>query len=51
MLQYYRLADGHIRTAFVVHGELDQAEPFAQALRDSGVRDVLVPHEGQTVEL
>ena len=51
MLGYYRLADGHIRTAFVVHGELDQAEPFAQALRDSGVRDVLVPHEGQTVEL
>jgi len=51
LLEYFRQMGPEVRRAFVVHGELDQQEPFAEALAESGAREVLIPERGQTVEL
>jgi len=37
--------------AFVVHGEMDQSQPFAAELSRMGVQEVLIPEVGQTVLL
>ncbi len=51
LLEYFRQVGAKFRQAFVVHGEMDQAEPFSEALRQLGSRDVLIPQRGQTAEL
>lgn len=51
LLEYFRQVGAKFRQTFVVHGEMDQAEPFSEALRQLGSRDVLIPKRGQTVEL
>jgi len=51
LLEYFRLMGPHVERAFVVHGEPDQALPFAHALQELGAGDVLVPEDGQTVEV
>jgi metallo-beta-lactamase family protein len=43
-------ACGTPRRTFLVHGEPDQQEPLAEALREGGLR-VEIPVRGQTVEL
>jgi len=35
----------------VVHGDMDQSEPFAEALSELPVGEVLIPEPGQTVEV
>jgi metallo-beta-lactamase family protein len=51
LLNYFRQMRTKVRRAFVVHGEMDQAEPFSESLRQLGVRDVEIPERGQTVEV
>jgi metallo-beta-lactamase family protein len=47
MAEYFRMmGPGDVRRAFVVHGELDQAEPFAKILGELGMRDVVIPKRG-----
>jgi metallo-beta-lactamase family protein len=40
-----------LRRIFLVHGELDQAEALAEAIRSLGFRNVHVPEEGEEVEI
>ena len=49
LLRYFRQMGPKVERAFVVHGEPDQSQPFAESLRALGARDVLVPEPGQTV--
>jgi metallo-beta-lactamase family protein len=51
LLAWVRRLGGPIRRAFVVHGEPGPLEAMAQALRDTGVRDVRVPKHGESFEL
>jgi metallo-beta-lactamase family protein len=51
MLDYFRQMGPRVRRAFLVHGEMDEAEPFAEALRELGAQDVLIPERGRTVQL
>jgi metallo-beta-lactamase family protein len=50
MLDYFREMGPAVERAFVVHGEPEQSESFAGALRDIGARNVVVPERGQSVE-
>jgi len=40
-----------VEKAFVVHGDLDQAEPFAEALKALGANEVAIPEPGQAFEV
>ena len=51
LLDYFGRMGTAPERAFVVHGELDQAEPFAEALRRRDVRKVTVPEEGYGADL
>ena len=51
LLAYFEQMGPEVERAFVVHGDPDQAQPFASALLELGARDVLVPQSGQSVEL
>ncbi len=51
MLNYFRQMGPKVRQAFVVHGEMDEAQPFSEALRDLGARHVLIPERGQGAQL
>ena len=51
LLRYFGEMGGKVGQAFVVHGEPDQAEPFADALRETGMEHVLVPEMGQRVRV
>ena len=42
---------GRVRKVCLVHGEPDQAEALAEALRQDGFNDVRVPELGETVDL
>lgn len=39
------------RQAFVIHGEMDQAECLATAMRTDGYRQVTIPESGQVFDL
>lgn len=49
ILEHVKGCGSKVQTAFVVHGEEQQAGGLAQALRSTGIPDVVVPAEGQTV--
>lgn len=51
LLDYFKEMGPAVEQAFVVHGDLDQSEPFAQALTDLGAKHTLIPERGQTVEI
>jgi len=51
LLGYFEQMGPNVRRSYVVHGEMDQAESFAEALRELGAGDVQIPEPGQTVEL
>ncbi len=51
LLDYFRKMGPEVKKAFVVHGELDQQKPFAEALTELGAREVLIPAPGQTEEI
>ena len=51
MLAYYRAMAAPIQRAFVVHGEADQSEALAAAMREMGIPGVEVPQPGQEVRL
>lgn len=51
MMAYFEEMGLPVKRALVVHGEMEQARPVAQALEDRGVNDVMIPEWGQTVEL
>ena len=40
-----------VRSAFLVHGELDQMEKMAAFMREDGYARVEMPTQGQSVEL
>ncbi len=42
---------GHVKGVFLVHGELLQSSPFAERIREHGVKNVLIPELNQTVVL
>jgi metallo-beta-lactamase family protein len=42
---------GHVKGVFLVHGELQQSSPFAERIREHGVKNVLIPELNQTVVL
>ncbi len=48
---WVRRLGGPIRRAFVVHGESPALEAMAAALREEGVRDVVVPKHGESFDL
>lgn len=48
---WVRKLGGPIRRAFVVHGEPDAAQAMAQLLREEGIRQVHIPHQGESFEL
>ncbi len=48
---WVRQLGGPIRRAFVVHGEAPALEAMAGILRAEGIRDVVVPKHGDSVEL
>jgi len=51
LLKYFRNMGPHVNHAFVVHGEPEQAEPFALRLTEMGAKNTVVPEPGQTVEI
>jgi len=51
LLDYFHQMGPKVRRAFVVHGEMDEAGPFSEALRQLGAQDVLIPKRGQSVQL
>ncbi len=51
LLEYFRQMGPRVEKAFVVHGDVDQSEPFAEALAELGAREVTVPEMGQAVEV
>ncbi len=51
LLDYFREMKSNVRRAFVVHGEMNEAQPFSQALRQLDISDVHIPDRGQTVNL
>jgi metallo-beta-lactamase family protein len=48
---YFRAMGPRVKHAFVVHGELEQAEGLAQTLRTLGAENVVVPETQQTFAL
>lgn len=44
-------ANGRLKRVFVVHGEEEPAMALASGIREQGVPDVLVPEQGQEVEV
>ena len=50
LLAYYREMGPQITHAFVVHGEMDQSQPLAEAIAELGARNVTIPKRGQTFE-
>jgi metallo-beta-lactamase family protein len=40
-----------LKRVFVVHGETEQSEALAGAIRQKGMKDVMIPEEGASVEL
>jgi metallo-beta-lactamase family protein len=51
MLGYFGEMNSLVKAAYVVHGELEEAEPFSDALREIGMQKVVIPEPGQSVEL
>ncbi len=51
MLDYFKQMGPEVECAFVVHGDPDQQEPFAAALRKNGAKKVLIPEKGQSFEI
>ncbi len=52
LLEYVRGCGRKLKRVFVVHGEEEQSMIFADAIREMNPKlDVIVPKEGQTVEL
>jgi len=51
MIEYFNAMGPQVERAFVVHGDLDQNEPMAEALTQLGARDVLIPQPGQIAEM
>ena len=50
-LAYLSPLAGQVGKVRLIHGEREQAESLAEALRDLGFRDVGVPSPGDVVEL
>jgi len=50
LLEYFRQMGTKPRRDYVVHGEMDQAQPFAEALRKLGMSAVEIPERGQSAE-
>jgi metallo-beta-lactamase family protein len=48
---WVRKLGGPVRRAFVVHGEADAALAMAQLLREEGIRQVQIPHQGEGFDL
>jgi metallo-beta-lactamase family protein len=48
---WVRRLGGPVRRAFVVHGESSALQAMAAMLREEGVREVVVPRHGESVEL
>jgi len=51
LLAYFDAMNSRVQRTFVVHGDLDQAEPFAARLTERRMGDVLVPEPAQSVRL
>jgi metallo-beta-lactamase family protein len=51
LLAWVRRLGGPIRRAFVVHGEPGPLAAMAKTLQEAGVRDVRVPHHGESFDL
>ncbi len=51
LLSYFKQMGPEVDQAFVVHGEPDQSEPFAEALKKLGAREVSVPARDTTVKV
>lgn len=51
LARLYRPIAKSCRQAFLVHGELDQMKPMAQAMRAAGMRDVQMPAPGESFVL
>ena len=49
LLDYFRAMAAPLRRAFVVHGEVANAESLADGMREMGMPDVLIPEQGQKV--
>lgn len=50
MLAYFDAMGTRPHHTYVVHGDIDQSEPFAQALVEHGMGNVIVPEPAQSVE-
>ena len=51
MIAYFQAMGPRVERAFCVHGEEEQTEAMAAALRELGAREVMAPEKGQVVEL
>lgn len=51
LLDYFREMGPRVRQAFVVHGEMEEATPFSEALDQLGARNVTIPDRGQSAPL
>ncbi len=51
LLDFLNNQKGQVRRLFLVHGELDNQEPFRRLLQEQGFPEVSIPEFGQVVEL
>ncbi len=49
LLEYFAGMGPGVKKAFVVHGDLDQAEPLAEKLAELGAKDVVIPEPGDRI--
>ena len=51
LIDYFKRMGPEVDHAFVVHGEMDQAEPLAKALEGLGARKVTIPERDSVYEI
>jgi metallo-beta-lactamase family protein len=51
MMAYFEEMGPEVAKAFVVHGEYDQQQSFADKLQDTGAKAVQIPKRGQSFEI
>ena len=51
LLEYFREMGPKVRHAFIVHGEMEEATSFSEALGQLGARNVTIPERGQSTEM
>jgi metallo-beta-lactamase family protein len=51
LLNYVKKTQKSLKKVFIVHGEIEQSQAFAEAIKGLGLKEVYIPEVGDEVEL